>query len=110
MYVNLFLLFLVLFLINYLFSCKVSVILTIEVIVIMVTKKDEWNKLVATILKNEIRRNLETYESLAKKLGEDTGVTRNKINRGTFRASYFLRALVLLGVKQIEVPETNDDK
>lgn len=73
-------------------------------------KKNEWNKIVATILKNEIRRNLETYESLAKKLGEDTGVTRNKINRGTFRASYFLRALAALGVKQIEVPEIDENK
>jgi len=76
----------------------------------MGTKKDEWNKIVATILKNEIRRNLETYESLAKKLGEDTGVTRNKINRGTFRASYFLMALAALGVKQIEVPEINGNE
>ncbi len=69
----------------------------------MTTKKDEWNKIVATILKNEIRRNLETYETLAQKLGEDTAVTRNKINRGTFRASYFLKALAALGVKRINI-------
>jgi hypothetical protein len=70
----------------------------------MNAKKNEWNKVAATILKNEIRRNLETYETLAKKLGEETGVTRNKINRGTFRASYFLKALAVLGVKKINVP------
>lgn len=69
------------------------------------TKKNNWNKLVSTILKNEIRRNLETYETLAQKMGEDVANTRNKINRGTFRASYFLQALAALGVKQIEVPE-----
>ena len=74
----------------------------------MGVKKDNWNKTVSIILKNEIRRNLESYESLAKKLGEATETTRTKINRGTFRASYFLKALSLLGVKQIEVPEIND--
>jgi hypothetical protein len=71
----------------------------------MVTKKDEWNKIAATILKNEIRRNLETYASLAEKLGEDTDVLRNKINRGTFRASFFLKALAALGIKKIVLPK-----
>jgi DNA anti-recombination protein RmuC len=68
------------------------------------TKKDEWNKIAATILKNEIRRNLETNATLAKKLGEDTDVLRNKINRGTFRASFFLKALAALGVRRLQIP------
>jgi hypothetical protein len=74
------------------------------------TKKDEWSKIVTTILKNEIRRNLETYETLAKKMGEGVANTRNKINRGVFRASYFLKALSTLGVKTLEVPKTKDEK
>ena len=71
----------------------------------MPNQKDKWNQTVAIMLKNEIKRNLESYESLAKKLGETTETTRTKINRGTFRASYFLKAMAALGVKQIEVPD-----
>ena len=78
-----------------------------EVITMATTKKDEWNKIAATILKNEIRRNLETYATLAEKLGEDTDVLRNKINRGTFRASFFLQALAALGVKKIIIPRAD---
>lgn len=76
----------------------------------MTTKHNNWNKIVSTMLKNEIKRNLESYESLAKKLCESTETTRTKINRGTFRASYFLRALAALGVKQIEVPVVHKDE
>jgi hypothetical protein len=79
-----------------------------EVIIMTTTTKDEWNKIAATMLKNEIRRNLETYASLAEKLGEDTDVLRNKINRGTFRAAFFLKALAALGIKKIEIPKAND--
>lgn len=72
----------------------------------MTTQKDDWNKIATTMLKNEIRRNLETYETLAQKLGEDTAVTRNKINRGTFKASYFLKALAALGIEKIDIPKS----
>jgi hypothetical protein len=87
----------------------VELLIIIEAIIMATAKKDEWNKIAATMLKNEIRRNLETYASLAKKLGEDTDVLRNKINRGTFGTSFFLQALVALGVKKMVVPKIEEN-
>lgn len=66
--------------------------------------KATWEKIATKILKDEIRRNLESYETLGKKIGMNTASLTNKINRGTFGAAFFLEALAQLGVKQINVP------
>lgn len=69
-----------------------------------------WEKHLSQLLKNEIKRNLQSYESLAQALGEPKQNVINKINRGKFSAVFLCQALNALGVKQLDIPNLSSLK
>jgi hypothetical protein len=64
-----------------------------------------WRETAKLILLSEMGRNLVRPAELAERLGmESATVVRNKINRATFSAGWFLLALHVLQVDAIRVP------
>ena len=64
-----------------------------------------WRETAKLILLSEMGRNLVRPAELAERLGmEDVQVVRNKINRATFSAGWFLLALKVLHVESIRIP------
>lgn len=77
----------------------------------MATKKaKDWPGLVKGVLKAELARRNLSYADLAAKLGE-IGVKdnelniKNKINRGTFTAIFFVQCLEAIGCKTIRLED-----
>lgn len=70
--------------------------------------EDEWVNLVKGILRAEMTRRGITYEQLAEKLAElgvkESAVNiRNKVARGGFSATFFVRCLKAVGVKELRL-------
>jgi hypothetical protein len=64
-----------------------------------------WRETAKLILLSEMGRNLVRPAELAERLGmESATVVRNKINRATFSAGWFLLALNALHVESIRIP------
>jgi hypothetical protein len=65
-----------------------------------------WRRTAQLILLSEMGRALVRPAELADRLGmESAQATRNKINRATFSAGWFLLALQALGVESIRIPD-----
>ena len=70
--------------------------------------EDEWTNLVKGLLRAEMTRRGIKYEQLAEKLAElgvkDSAVNiRNKVARGGFSATFFVRCLKAMGVKELRL-------
>lgn len=64
-----------------------------------------WRETAKLILLSEMGRNLVRPAELAERLGmESAQAVRNKINRATFSAGWFLLALKVLQVESIRIP------
>lgn len=74
----------------------------------MATKRKDWKALVKGLLKAELKRQGLGYADLAAKLAvlgvkENEPNIKNKINRATFTAIFFLQCLEAIGVKTIHL-------
>jgi len=76
----------------------------------MPTKRKDWKALVKGMLKAELKRQNLSYADLAERLAK-IGVhdnepnIKNKINRGTFQAVFFIQCLEAIGCKIIHLSE-----
>jgi hypothetical protein len=55
------------------------------------------------LLKSEMARREMSYAELAERLNDERRNLTNKINRGSFEASFFLRALNAIGVSTLHL-------
>jgi len=70
--------------------------------------EDDWTNSVKLLLRTEMIRHGMTYGKLASRLSEmgvkETPVNlRNKVARGGFSATFFLRCLKAMGVKELRL-------
>ena len=70
--------------------------------------EDDWSDSVKLILRTEMIRRGFNYERLAERLAEmgvkETAVNlRNKVARGGFSATFFVRCLKAMGVKELRL-------
>jgi hypothetical protein len=74
------------------------------------TKKPSWEDRVSRHLKAELKRTGVTYDELADRLKkhdhEETKASiANKLNRGTFPATFFVASLTALGVENVRLAD-----
>jgi hypothetical protein len=72
------------------------------------TKKPTWEDRVSRHLKAELKRSGVTYDELAERLkkhdhDETKASIANKLNRGTFPATFFVASLTALGVENVRL-------
>lgn len=72
------------------------------------SEKQDWEKRAAGLIKAELKLGAMTYNDLRDRLAaigvdEKEANIRNKLNRGTFSAAFFLQCMAALGVKTIRI-------
>lgn len=72
------------------------------------SEKRDWEKRAAGIIKAELKLRAMTYNDLRDQLAaigvdEKEANIRNKLNRGTFSAAFFLQCLAALGVTSLRL-------
>jgi len=76
----------------------------------MATRRKDWKGRIKGLLKAELKRQGLSYANLAEKLGEigikDSEVNvKNKINRGTFTAIFFVQCLEAIGCTTLRLED-----
>ncbi len=76
----------------------------------MAEKRPNWEERAKRFLKAELKRADVSYLELAKRLKkhgltETEASVANKLSRGTFAATFFLAALVALGVESVSLED-----
>lgn len=76
----------------------------------MAEKQLSWEDRAKRFLKAELKRADVSYQELAKRLKkhgleETEASVANKLSRGTFAATFFLAALVALGVERVSLED-----
>jgi hypothetical protein len=74
------------------------------------SKEREWADRAKRFLKAELKRADVTYEELARRLreyglGETESSVSNKLNRGTFPATFFLASMKAIGREQVNLAD-----
>lgn len=72
------------------------------------SEKQDWEKRAAGLIKAELKLQAMTYNDLRDRLAaigvdEKEANIRNKLNRGTFSAAFFLQCMTALGVETIRL-------